>query len=67
MEVEMVSRCCGAEFVESIDKENDLETSEDYVCCECQDYCDIQTDYDYRELMLYDIAEAREDDKRCGL
>jgi len=38
---EYVSTCCGADYVNSIDYENDIETEEPYVCNSCQDYCDI--------------------------
>ena len=59
----MVSECCGVEYVESIDNENDIETTEDYVCCECQNYCDIIEDYEYeairRENYLEDMRDER--------
>tara|TARA_R100000231_G_scaffold26276_3_gene23796 strand:- start:3683 stop:3877 length:195 start_codon:yes stop_codon:yes gene_type:complete len=64
MGVELVSRCCGASFEEVEEVES---WDEIYICDECLDFCEVQNDYDYRGLRLYDIAEAREDDKRCGL
>ena len=48
---ELVSTCCGADYVESIDNENDIETEEPYVCNSCQDYCDIEEEYEHQERM----------------
>lgn len=59
---EMVSRCCGAEYVDSIDNENDIETMEDYVCCECQDYCDIIEEYEYQEIQRENYLEDMRDE-----
>ena len=64
MGVDLVSRCCGDTF-EEVDIIEDW--NEIYICTQCGDYCEVQNDYDYRELKMYDVAEAREDDKRCGL
>lgn len=50
--VEMVSRCHGADWVDSIDNELGIDSSEDYVCNYCQDYCDIVEDYEYRQMRL---------------
>tara|TARA_R100001510_G_scaffold50566_1_gene49683 strand:+ start:1627 stop:1866 length:240 start_codon:yes stop_codon:yes gene_type:complete len=61
---EMVSRCCGAEVVDSIDNENDIETIDDYVCCECQDYCDIIEDYEYKAIRRENYLEMMEDERR---
>ena len=58
----MVSRCYGGEYVDSIDNENDIETMEDYVCCECQDYCDIIEDYEYREIQRENYLEDMRDE-----
>lgn len=58
----MVSRCCGAEYVNSIDNENDIETIEDYVCCECQDYCDIIEDYEYKAIQRENYLEDMRDE-----
>ena len=60
MEVYLVSRCCGDEFEEIENEHGDLKE----VCIACGDYCEVQNDYDYRELKLYDLAEAREDERR---
>ena len=65
--VEMVSRCHGADWVDSIDNELGIDSSEDYVCNYCQDYCDIVEDYEYRQMRLDERAEADADDKRLGL
>ena len=59
---DMVSYCCGADYVNSIDKENDIETIEDYVCCECQDYCDIIEDYEYQEIQRENYLEDMRDE-----
>lgn len=59
-----VSNCCGAAYVESIDFENDIETTEMYVCNECQDYCDIIEDYEYSEQMKEARDEDRADEER---
>ena len=64
MGVNLVSKCCGDTF-EEVDIIEDW--NEVYICSQCGEYREVQNDYDYRELRLYDIAEAREDDKRCGL
>ena len=59
---EMVSKCCGADYVWSIDKECDIETQEEYVCCDCQDYCDIIEDYEYKEIQRENYLEDMRDD-----
>ena len=59
---DMVSKCCGAEYVDSIDNENDIETIEDYVCCECQDYCDIIEDYEYKAIQRENYLEDMRDE-----
>tara|TARA_R110002020_G_scaffold369542_2_gene581409 strand:+ start:469 stop:672 length:204 start_codon:yes stop_codon:yes gene_type:complete len=64
MATEMVSRCCGSDWVDSIDSELEIDSFEDYVCNSCQDYCEITEDYEYRQQMLDERAEAREDEKR---
>ena len=120
---DMVSCCCGADYVNSIDKENEMktyddfdrdynsftdyvmdrididerkkirkewentsgemkwqdyllkrvnqksfvkeiETLEDYVCCECQDYCDIIEDYEYKAMQRENYEEERAEAKR---
>lgn len=60
----MVSNCCGGEYVDSIDNENDIETMEDYVCCECQDYCDIIEEDEYQEIQRENYEDDRADAKR---
>ena len=62
MEVELVSRCCGDTFEYSTEGFVEI-----YICDQCGDYCEVQNDYDYREMRLYDLAEEREDDRRLGL
>jgi hypothetical protein len=64
MAVELVTKCCGATF-EEVDKVEDW--NEIYICNECGDYCEVQNDYDYREMRMYDLDEARSDDRRLGL
>ena len=61
---DMVSNCCGREYIDSIDNENDIETIDDYVCCECQDYCDIIEEYEYHEIQRENYLEERNDAKR---
>ena len=58
----MVSACCGAEYVESIDKENEIDTDEEYVCNECQDYCNIIEDYEYNEIQRENYLEDMRDE-----
>jgi len=39
---EYLSACCGTDYVKSIDNENGIETNNNYVCNNCQDFCDIE-------------------------
>jgi hypothetical protein len=64
MSVEMVSRCHGASWVDSIDTELGIDSPEDYVCNYCQDYCDIVEDYEYRQMRLDEKAEMEADERR---
>ena len=57
----MVSSCCGSLYVDSIEKENDIETIEDYVCCKCQNYCDIIEDYEYTAIQRENYFEDMRD------
>jgi hypothetical protein len=61
---EMVSDCCGADYVWSIDKECDIETEEEYVCNKCQDYCEIIEDYEYEAIQRENYEEERAEAKR---
>lgn len=63
---EYVSTCCGADYVLSIDYENDIETEEQYVCNSCQDYCDIEEEYEYEERRKESYLEDCADEKRHG-
>tara|TARA_R110000751_G_scaffold48529_4_gene108021 strand:- start:488 stop:706 length:219 start_codon:yes stop_codon:yes gene_type:complete len=65
--VEMVSRCCGTHWVDSIDHELGIDAPEDYVCNSCQDFCDIVEEYEYRQWRLDERAEAEADDRKLGL
>ena len=47
--LEYVSTCCGADYVNSIDYENDIGTEEPYVCNSCQGFCEIEEDWEYEE------------------
>ena len=67
MSVEMVSVCCGSNWVDSIDTELGIDSPEDYVCNSCQDYCDIVEDYEYRQMRLDERAEADAEDRKLGL
>lgn len=64
MGVEMVSKCCGSDWVDSIDAELEIDSFEDYVCNSCQDYCEITEDYEYRQMRLDQIAEMEADERR---
>ena len=61
MEVYLVSRCCGATFEEVEEVES---WDEIYICDECLDFCEVQNDYDYKELARYDRAESMEDERK---
>ena len=60
----MVSSCCGSEYVESIDKENDIDTNEEYVCNECQDYCELIEEYEYKEQQRESYEEMMRDGEK---
>ncbi len=62
MGTEMVSRCCGDTF-EEVDIIEDW--NEIYICTDCGDYCETMPARDYRELRMYDRAEAMNDDRRA--
>ena len=64
MSVELVSKCCGSHWVYSIDTELGIDAPEDYVCNSCQDFCDLQNDYDYNALMRDERAEMEADERR---
>tara|TARA_R100001463_G_scaffold25650_2_gene60610 strand:- start:242 stop:427 length:186 start_codon:yes stop_codon:yes gene_type:complete len=57
----MVSPCCGAEYSDHIDdEENDV-----YICRECEEtFTEPIEDYEYHQQMLDAKAEARDDERR---
>ena len=62
----MVSPCCGGEYSDHIDDEG----YDVYICnnSRCEEiFTEPIEDYEYRQRMLDDIAEARADDARLGL
>jgi hypothetical protein len=63
MEVEMVSRCCGDEWEDIENEYGDFLI----VCIACGNYCETIEDYEYRQQILDERAEAMADDKRMGL
>ena len=61
---QMVSSCCGGECVVSIDKENDIDTNEEYVCNECHDYCELIEEHEWDDRQRERYEEERADAKR---
>ncbi len=35
------TKCCNADYVLSIDNENNIKTNDKFVCNECQGFCEI--------------------------
>ena len=35
------TKCCNADYVLSIDNENDISSLYEFVCNECQEFCEI--------------------------
>ena len=63
MGIEMVSKCCGYDYIDIEDEYGDAKV----VCKKCEDICELQNDYDYDALMKDERAEADAEDRKLGL
>jgi len=60
-----VSTCCGAEYEETEEFYDTFGT--EYICKECECYCEIQDEDDYKQDRWESYQEDLADDKRKGL
>jgi|TARA_R110001592_G_scaffold48991_4_gene153352 hypothetical protein len=63
---EIVSSCCGSQYVLSIDFENDIETENKYLCNNCKTFCEVIKDYEYDQNKKDDYYENLSDEIRLN-
>tara|TARA_R100000935_G_C2823776_1_gene161177 strand:- start:1148 stop:1387 length:240 start_codon:yes stop_codon:yes gene_type:complete len=59
-----VSRCCGADYSDAVEKEDEDFGYHEYQCSECDEYCEIQDEREYHQERHESYLEDCADDER---